>query len=429
MDMSTTLTSHHLFERAKKAIPGGVNSPVRSFKHVGMDPIFFEKGRGASLFDVEGKEYTDFCLSFGPHLLGHSHPAVVKAIQEQAEKATSFGACHAKEVELAEWVLKAYPFLDRVRLVNSGTEAVMTALRIARGFTGRNKILKFEGCYHGHADGLLVKAGSGVAELSQATSRGVPATMAEETLVARFDQLETVEAAFKRYGNQIAAVIVEPIPANHGLWLPDRARLEEICAIANRAGALVIFDEVISGFRVGFGGAAAEYDLKPDLVTLGKILGGGLPLAAVAGRRDVMESLAPLGAVYQAGTLSGNPLATAAGCAVLSVLDAEKPYPYLKSTMQWFAKELETLLAKFAPVKMVHHASLFWFQLGDADHAFPPAVTPRSHELYTQFFKICLREKIYLAPSPYEVGFISTAHHRSVLEGVLERLRACPELK
>lgn len=421
-------SSQELFQRAKKVIPGGVNSPVRSFKHVGMDPIFFERGKGSSLFDVEGKEYTDFCLSFGPHILGHSHPKVVNAIKEQAERATSFGACHAKEVELAELILKGYPFLENVRLVSSGTEAVMTAIRVARGFTGRNKILKFEGCYHGHADGLLVKAGSGVAELSESTSRGVPNAMAEETLVARLDRLETVEKLFKTYSGQIAAVIVEPIPANHGLKVPEQGLLEEICAMAQRDGSLVIFDEVISGFRVGVGGASKEYNLKPDLVTLGKIIGGGLPLAALAGRRSVMEVLAPIGPVYQAGTLSGNPLATAAGCAVLSELQAENPYSVLASDTAWFANELEKVLSKFTSVRMLHHASLFWFQLGDRDTSFPPEVTEKSHAQYTAFFKSALNAGVYFAPSPYEVGFLSVAHHRGVLEDVIGRLNACQKL-
>lgn len=420
--MSAPVTSQSLFEKAKMLIPGGVNSPVRSFKHVGMGPIYFERADGPHLYDVEGKEYVDFCLSFGPHLLGHSYPKVVKAIREQVEKATSFGACHPAEVEFAELLLKSYPFLDRVRLVNSGTEAVMTAIRIARGYTGRNKILKFEGCYHGHSDGLLVQAGSGVAELSQASSKGVPPELISDTLVAQLHQIETVETLFKKYHGQIAAIIVEPIPANHGLYVPQKALLEEICSIAKCDGSLVIFDEVISGFRVGQYGASGYFDLKPDLVTLGKIIGGGLPLAAVCGTRGTMETLAPLGNVYQAGTLSGNPLATAAGVAVLSEIYSHNPYSVLETQTQWFVRELQSMLSQWQPVHIKQIGSIFWISFEEHGSVFPPPVSPASHEKYTQFFKGSLARGVYFAPSPYEVAFTSVAHTRAVLENVLERL-------
>ena len=271
---SKTDKSQELFLRAQSLIPGGVNSPVRAFKHVGRNPIYFERGEGPYLIDVDGNRYVDFCSSFGPLILGHSHPKVVEAIIDQASKATTFGACHAKEVKLAELILKNYPYLDQVRLLNSGTEAVMTAIRVARGATGRPKILKFEGCYHGHSDGLLAKSGSGVAELAESSSQGVPDSIVKETVVARYDSIETVEKAFKQFGKEIAAVIIEPIPANEGLWVPRQAQLEEICMLAKLHGALVSFDEVISGFRFGLSGASGFYQLKPDLVTLGKIIGG-----------------------------------------------------------------------------------------------------------------------------------------------------------
>lgn len=415
--------SSELFEKAKRFIPGGVNSPVRSFKHVGIPPLYFERGEGPYLFDVDGKKYTDFCLAFGPHLLGHCPPPVVKALHAQVDKATTFGACHPKEIALAEWVLKAYPFLDQIRMVNSGTEAVMTAVRLARGFTGRSKIVQFEGCYHGHSDGFLAKAGSGLAFLSESSSQGVPPSIVSETLVARLDDLPGLERLFSAYSGQIAAVVLEPVPANNGLWIPTRDHLEKIVELARAQGTLVIFDEVICGFRLGLSGASGFFDLQPDLVTLGKILGGGLPVAAVVGRKAIMERLAPVGSVYQAGTLSGNPLGTAAGCAVLETLFEQDPYPQLAETTAWFASGLQKGLQGKAVVRSV--ASLFWIHFGDPGTAFPPEITPAAHACYASFFRKALEQGIYLPPSPYEVGFLSTEHSREVLEEALERLARC----
>lgn len=416
------MNSSQWYERAMKVIPGGVNSPVRAAKHVGAEPVYFRRGEGANLYDVDGKAYTDFCLSFGPHILGHSHPAVVKAIQEQAARATSFGACHEHEVLLAEKLLAAYPFLQRARLVNSGTEAVMTAVRVARGFTGRSKIVVFDGCYHGHSDGLLAKAGSGVAELSEATSKGIPASVVEDTLVARLDDLEGLKTIFAQYANQIAAVLIEPIPANYGLYVPSRADLQTIVELARTSGALVIFDEVIMGFRAGASGAAGYYDLKPDLVTLGKIIGGGLPLAALLGREHIMDRLAPLGDVYQAGTLSGNPLAVAAGLAVLEQLEAEPPYLALERHTQEFGLKLEALLNRWKPSRVRTFQSIFWIEFGDESGAFPPQVTPEAKATYAEFYRQALARGIFFAPSPYEVGFLSTAHTETILNEVIEKL-------
>jgi glutamate-1-semialdehyde 2,1-aminomutase len=418
--------SEELFKEASQMIPGGVNSPVRSFKHVGITPVYFERAEGPYLFDVDGKQYVDFCLSFGPHILGHGNPGVVRAVTEQAKKAMSFGACHPKEVELARWVLKAYPFLERVRLVNSGTEATMTAVRIARGATNRAKIIQFEGCYHGHSDGFLAKAGSGVAMLSESSSKGVPAAIVKDTLNAKYDSLDSVKALFAAYPEQIAAIILEPVPANHGLRIPAREHLKSLIEIAHANGALVIFDEVISGFRLGLAGASGYYDLQPDIVTLGKILGGGLPCAAIAGRKEILDHLAPLGSVYQAGTLSGNPLATAAGCAVMEQLFANPPYAGFEFACTAFAEGLREILARSGPVQIPHIGSIFWIQFGEAkDEAFPPAISPESAQRYAEFFKKALAAGIYFSPSPYEVGFLSTEHTPEVLSGVLEKLSAC----
>jgi len=418
-----TSKSQALFDKAKKIIPGGVNSPVRAFKHVGRDPIYFERGQGPLLYDVDGNSYVDFCASFGPLILGHSHPAIVSALTEQAAKATTFGACHEKEVKLAELILKAYPFLSHVRLLNSGTEAVMTAIRIARGATQRPKILKFEGCYHGHSDGLLAKSGSGVAELAESSSQGVPNSIVSETLVVRFDSIESIEKAFKQYGKEIAAVILEPIPANDGLWVPLQAHLEEICMLARLHGSLIIFDEVISGFRVGLNGAAGIFNLKPDLVTLGKIIGGGLPLAACLGTERVMAQVAPLGPVYQAGTLSGNPLATAAGIAVLTELFSKPPYELLeKRTKKFVGRLKEEVLPDWDFAQM---GSIFWMSPSKLTGAFPPVISEENKKAYAKFFGAALEAGVYFAPSPFEVGFVSTAHTDDVLDETLNRLKKC----
>ena len=412
-------------ERAERVIPGGVHSPVRAFNHVGGDPIWFEKGDGPYLIDVEGNRYVDFCMSFGPHILGHCPPAVVESVRNQAEKAMSFGACHPTEVELAEWILKGYSFLDRVRLVNSGTEAVMTAVRLARGYTGRNKIIQFEGCYHGHSDGLLAKAGSGVAALSESSSKGVPPSVVADTLGAQFKDLETLKACFDKYPGEVAAVLIEPVPANNGLEVPSKEHLVAIMEMARANGSLVIFDEVITGFRLSLSGACGYFGLEPDLVTLGKIVGGGLPLAALAGKAEIMDSLAPLGEVYQAGTLSGNPLATAAGCAVLKTLFDNPPYAELEFLTTSFVEGLKSSIEKTMPVNIRHVASLFWMELGEVDGKFPPSISQESREKYGRIFHHALKNGVYFAPSPFEVGFLSTVHQSEILTSVIDKMGGC----
>lgn len=416
------MTSADLFIRAKKILPGGVNSPVRSFKYVDRSPVYFEKGEGPFLLDVEGNSYIDFCAAFGPLILGHSHPAIVRAIQEQAAKATTFGACHPKELELAEWLLKAYPTLDNVRLMNSGTEAVMTAIRIARGATGREKILMFEGCYHGHSDGLLAKAGSGVAELAESTSSGVPASLVKETVVVRWDDYSQIEKAFSQH--ELAAIILEPVPANCGLWVPGYERVKKLFSLAKSKGTLVIFDEVITGFRLGLGGASAYYDCSPDLVTLGKVIGGGLPLAAVVGKKDWMQHLAPTGKVYQAGTLSGNPLACAAGIAAISALfENRMVWNAFEGRCEEFVKNLSSILNNRWETQVRNLGSLFWIYFGDSKDQFPPEFKSSDFEKFSMFFKACLEEGVYLPPSPYEVGFVSFAHSEAVLEQALSKIK------
>lgn len=416
------MNSAEWFEVAQSRIPGGVNSPVRSFKHVGGAPVYFDRAEGAELVDIDGKRYIDFCLAFGPHLLGHSHPAVVKAIREQAEKGTTYGACHPGEVELAGLLLQSYPFLERARLLNSGTEAVMTAVRLARGYTGRDKVVVFEGCYHGHSDGLMAKAGSGLAELADATSKGVPKSVVADTIVLPFGDFAQLEESFKTYAGQIAAVMLEPVPANYGLLIPERSFLQSLIQLAHANESVVIFDEVICGMRLGLSGACGFFDLKPDLVTLGKIIGGGLPLAAVLGRKEIMESLAPVGPVYQAGTLSGNALAVAAGKATLQTIWSLNPYTALESRTQKLVSGLKEVLSKKGPVEIRTVGSLFWIYFDEKVEGFPPKMTESSLTRYRAFFKSALQQGVYLPPSPYEVGFLSVAHTDEWIEKALDRL-------
>lgn len=415
--------SEQWYQRALKVTPGGVHSPVRSLKNVDAQPIFFSYGEGAYLHDVDGKSYVDFCMSFGPHILGHCPEVVTRALREQVGKALSFGACHPMEVELSERILQSYPFLQKVRLVNSGTEAVMTALRTARAFKGRSKIIKFDGCYHGHSDSLLSKAGSGVAALNEATSLGVTPAQVSDTLTAAFDDLRGLEALLDQWKGDVAAIVLEPVPANNGLHVPERKHLQAMIELGRRHGALIIFDEVITGFRLSLSGASGYYDFTPDIVTLGKIIGGGLPLAAVAGRADILDQLAPIGGAYQAGTLSGNPLATAAGAAVLTELLQNPPYQKLESATNDFADELERLVQKFG-LRVPRIASIFWLQSSSGE-GFPPTIGEKERALYGEIFRKALSAGVYLPPSPYEVGFISTAHLGKPIEQTLEKLETC----
>ncbi len=407
-----------LFERARRVIPGGVNSPVRAFGAVGGTPLFVAAARGAEVESVDGRVYLDFVGSWGPLILGHAHPEVVAAVREAVGRGSSFGAPCRAEVEMAEAVVAAYPGLEQVRFVSSGTEAVMSAIRLARGFTGRDLVVKFAGCYHGHADHLLVAAGSGLVTLGNPSSAGVPEAFAALTRVLPLDDEAAVEELFAREGERVAAVILEPIPANNGLLVQRPEFLATLRRLTREAGAVLIFDEVISGFRVGRGGAAARYGITPDLATFGKIVGGGLPVGAFGGRREILERLAPLGDVYQAGTLSGNPVAMAAGLATLRILERDDVW----ATLEQRGAELESALAPVLaaspiPASLVRVGSLFWLSLqaGAAPRA-AERIDPRAAGIYAALFHALLAEGIALAPSAYEVGFLSAAHRTADVE-------------
>ena len=402
-------------------IPGGVNSPVRAFGGVGDHPVYFESASGSRFTDADGNEYVDFCQSWGPLILGHAHPAVIKAVKETSEKGLSFGACHRGEIELAERILRAFPNYDRVRLVNSGTEAVMTALRTARGATGRNLSLKFEGCYHGHFDGMLVKAGSGLATQSISTSRGIPDDVAKTTLVAPLDDEESVKEIFQKHGKDIADVIIEPLPANNGLLIQRGEFLAFLRDITEKNGSLLIFDEVISGFRMHYGGYGSHIGISPDMTTLGKIIGGGMPVGAVVGRATEMDRLAPLGDIYQAGTLSGNPVSLAAGCATLEVLESESPYKKIDELGRRFVSRLNASGKK--NMRALQAGSIIWPYLDEGD--FPRSAGTISSSAMQHFKDIyygVLSQGFYMPPSSYEVMFISAAHSGEDVDGLADAI-------
>ena len=401
-------------ERAERVIPGGVSSPVRAFRAVGGTPLVLRSGQGAEFEDVDGKRYVDFVCSWGPLILGHAHPEVRQAICEAAARGTSFGAPCEPEIELAEWLVGAYPGLEQVRFVSSGTEAVMSAIRLARGATGRDRIVKFSGCYHGHADHLLVSAGSGLVTFGRASSAGVPEAFTRETTVLPLDDEQRLTDLLRTEGARIAAVIVEPVPANNGLLLQRPEFLATLRRETERAGTLLIFDEVISGFRLAKGGAAQLFGITPDLATFGKVIGGGLPVGAFGGRRDLMRHLAPEGPVYQAGTLSGNAVAMTAGLTTLRVLEREDGWARLEGT----GRELEALLAPVLatapmPTQLVRLGSLFWLALqsGSAPRS-AEAIDAGAAARYAPMFHALLADGVALAPSAYEAGFLSLAHER-----------------
>ncbi len=428
-----TVRSARLFLAAKKVIPGGVNSPVRAFRSVGGTPLFIARAKGSSVTDVDGNSYIDYVGSWGPMILGHAHPKVVKAIHRAADKGTSYGAPTEGEVILANLIRRAFPSMDRVRLVSSGTEAAMSAVRLARGFTGRDKILKFEGCYHGHADSMLVKAGSGALTFGQPDSPGVPKDLARHTLTASFNDLSTVRRLFEMNHGQIAAIIVEPVPGNMGVVPPRPGFLEALRKISKQEGTLLVFDEVISGFRVAFGGAQELYGVVPDITVLGKIIGGGLPVGAFGGRADVMDALSPVGPVYQAGTLSGNPLAVSAGIACLAELAAKGTYRKLAGKADYLAEGLERVMIRSGVPTWTNRVGSMWttfFQPGPVvDY-----VTAKKSDTaaYARYFHGLLSRRVYIAPSQFEAGFVSLAHSRRDLDRTIaaarEALKAAKEI-
>jgi glutamate-1-semialdehyde 2,1-aminomutase len=397
--------SEELFRRAVEIIPGGVNSPVRAFRSVGGNPPFIARGQGAHIFDVDGNEYIDYVGSWGPLLLGHRHPEILAALERALRIGTSFGAPTEAEIELAEAIRDAIPSVEMVRLVNSGTEATMSAIRVARGFTGRDLIVKFEGCYHGHVDSLLVKAGSGVATLGIADTRGVPKAFCDTTIALPYNRPEAVEDAFRAHGNRIAAVIVEPVVGNMGCVPPLAGYLEALREITARHGALLIFDEVMTGFRVAFGGAQQRFGIRPDLTTLGKVIGGGLPVGAYGGRKDIMSIVAPSGPVYQAGTLSGNPLAVAAGLAMLRHL---KAHPEVYGQLETRAAELCGAAPAGVAVNRVGSMFTFFFTGGPVTDYESAKRSDTAR--FGRFFRAMLDRGIYLAPSQFEAAFLSAAH-------------------
>lgn len=407
----------NLWTRARNCMPGGVNSPVRAFGAVGGEPVFMESALGAYLYDCNQKKYLDLLGSWGPMILGHSHPSIVQALQKQLEKGTSFGTCSPLEVELAELVKEFFPSMELLRLVNSGTEATLSAIRLARGYTGRNSILKFRGCYHGHGDAFLIQAGSGALTHGVPSSLGVTEAMAMHTLVADFNHLEQVTDIFSRQGEQIACVILEPVVGNMGVVPPAPGFLEGVQRLCKASGALLVFDEVMTGFRLAPGGAQELYSVKPDLTTLGKVLGGGLPMGAYGGQREIMEKISPLGGVYQAGTLSGNPLAVCAGLTQLRLLQNLKPW----QSLEIIGKEAETVLVEKAKrygvsltVNRVGSMLTPFFHCGPVyDSATAMAADPKA---YGKFFQGLLKEGVHAAPSQFEAWFFSTAHKNAELE-------------
>jgi glutamate-1-semialdehyde 2,1-aminomutase len=421
--------SEALFERARRVIPGGVNSPVRAFRAVGGTPLFVRRAAGARFEDEDGRTYLDFVGSWGPLVLGHAHPEVLEAIAAAAARGSTYGAPCAAEVELAEAVVAAYPGLEMVRFVSSGTEAVMSAIRLARGATGRDLVVKFSGCYHGHADHMLVAAGSGLVTFGRPSSAGVPEPFAALTRVLPLDDEAAVAQLFAREGERVAAVILEPIPANNGLLVQRREFLETLRRLTRAAGALLVFDEVISGFRVARGGAAERLGITPDLATFGKIVGGGMPVGAFGGRAELMTQLAPLGPVYQAGTLSGNPVAMAAGLATLRVLERERVWERLETLGAQLERVVAPALAASpVPAQLIRVGSLFWLALqAGAPPRAAEAIDPAAAKRYGPLFHALLDAGIAFAPSAYEVGFLSAAHTAADLDLLASALPAALE--
>lgn len=413
--------SDELFKQAQQSIPGGVNSPVRAFNGVGGSPVFIERADGAYMYDADGKRYIDYVGSWGPMILGHNHPAIREATLQAVERGLSFGTPTAMEITMAEKIKSLVPSIEKVRMVNSGTEATMTAIRLARGYTGRDKILKFEGCYHGHADSLLVKAGSGALTLGVPNSPGIPADFAKHTLTVTFNDLASVEKVFAEVGEQIAAIIVEPVAGNMNCIPPVPGFLEGLRNVCDRYGSVLIFDEVMTGFRVARGGAQERYQITPDLTTLGKVIGGGMPVGAFGGKREIMDYIAPLGPVYQAGTLSGNPVAMAAGVAALEQLTDEQLYPALYANVDKLLDGLQQRAdAAGIPFTTNRAGSMFGFFFTTANQVTTyEQATQCNIEHFRAFYHSMLEQGVYLAPSAFEAGFMSAAHTDADIEATL----------
>lgn len=408
-----TKNSENLYNQALGFMPGGVNSPVRACGSVGCVPLFIDHAEGSKIYDVDGNCFIDYICSWGPNILGHSHPQVINAVINTCKKGLTFGACHKGEIQLAQHIKRNVPSMEMLRLVNSGTEAVMSAIRAARGYTGRDKIVKFEGCYHGHSDGLLVKAGSGLLTNSIPNSAGVPKGYTDSTLLARYNNAQSVEALFEKYGNEIACVIVEPCAANMGVVPPQKGFLQFLRDITHKHNSLLIFDEVITGFRLGIGGAQGFYGIKPDLTTLGKIVGGGMPLAVYGGKREIMECVAPLGSVYQAGTLSGNPVAVSAGIETLKILEENQEEIY--SSLESKSSKIEQAIKK-AGLNVNRTGSIMTVFFTDARVTDYDTAQTSDTMAYARYFKYLQSNGIYTAPSQFEAMFVSYAHSDEDIE-------------
>lgn len=418
--MIKTTESAQLFEKAKTFFPGGVNSPVRAFKSVGGNPLFMDRGKGSHIWDADNNEYIDYCCSWGPLILGHANDQVLDAVNETMRKGTSFGAPTQLENKLAELILKNNPFIQKIRFVSSGTEAVMSAIRLARGYTKRNKILKFEGCYHGHVDSLLVKAGSGLVTFGNSSSAGVPESFVNETITVQLNNKKAVEEAFEKYKNEIACVIIEPVPANNGLLLQGKEFLEFLRKICTQNKTMLLFDEVISGFRMSFCGAAGLYNIKPDIITYGKIIGGGFPVGAYGASAEIMACISPEGPVYQAGTLSGNPVAMQAGISQLTQCLAPGFYEDLEAKTKYLVDGINKINS-FKLFKLFHLGSIFWIAFTGKD-AITNAddIDANSMGYFKTLYHTLLENGVYLGPSGYEVGFVSSAHSFDDLDKTIE---------
>lgn len=418
-----------LFEEAKKYFPGGVNSPVRAFKSVSGPPLFIKEGQGCRITDEDDNQYIDFCCSWGPLILGHNNTLIRERVIKAVEKGTSFGTPNRMGNQLGKLILENHPYIDKIRFVSSGTEAVMSALRLARGGTGKSKVIKFEGCYHGHVDSLLVKAGSGLATFGESTSAGIPEAFAKETIVVSLNQPEALEEALKQHAHQTACVIIEPIPANNGLLLQDRNFLQYVRKKCDEYGVLLIFDEVISGFRVGFSGAAGYYDIQPDILTFGKIIGGGMPVGAYAASHEIMSHIAPDGPVYQAGTLSANPVAMAAGLAALEQLSQEGFYDGMAEKTHRFISKIEQFcMHRNYEISFPHIGSIFWIAFSNDRIISSDQINPAGMEKFKVLHHELLQRGVYLGPSGYEVGFVSAAHTDADLEEASEKICAALEV-
>jgi len=423
----TRENSAKLFEEAKTYFPGGVNSPVRAFKSVSGPPIFVKEAKGCRFTDEDGNEFIDYCCSWGPLIHGHNNERIKTAITETVSKGTSFGTPSAKGNEIAKLILENHSFLDKIRFVSSGTEAVMSAIRLARGYTGRNKIIKFEGCYHGHVDSLMVKAGSGLITFGTSSSAGIPESLAEETIVLPLNDLQAVMNVLKQAHQDIAAIIIEPVPANNGLLLQEHQFLVWLRKLCDEYGVLLIFDEVISGFRVGFEGAAGHYNIQPDIMTYGKIIGGGMPVGMYGGSNEIMSHISPDGPVYQAGTLSANPVTLAAGIAALEQLLEDNFYQKLEAKTQYFVNELAGFIKdKGYPVQIKTIASIFWFAFSQKEEILnADDIDPKSMDHFKILHHELLERGVYFGPSGYEVGFISAAHSQEDLDETIAIMKTC----